>query len=223
MKPSDLCIVIPVFNEAERLATAIRSVRDAGQIIIVDGGSSDDSVKIAHRYPGTVVVSSERGRGRQLAKGATLCTLDAMVFLHGDCHLSPGTLERIALALAGGKHWGATSQSIEATEYRYRVIEKGNAARVRLLGLPYGDQAMFVRTDLYRCVGGFEDVPLMEDVRLAQRLRKHSWPALVKGPVIASARRWRRRGVIRQTILNWSLLLLHRVGVSTEWLATRYR
>ena len=118
---------------------------------------------------------------------------------------------------------GAFSQRIDAGGLAFRLLEWGNARRARWLGLPYGDQAIFVRREAFFAAGGFPDVPLMEDVLLMQRLRRRAWPLLLPGPVHVSARRWQRHGVVRQTIRNWALLAAFASGISPERLARYYR
>lgn len=223
MTPADICVVIPVLNEAASIGIAIESVYGAGQVIVVDGGSRDDTVDVVRRYSSVMLIQSAAGRGHQLAVGAEQCTATIMLFLHGDSHLEPGALESVAAAISGGRDWGAMTQTIAAAGMRYRLLEAGNALRVRWLGKPFGDQAVFVKSELYRQLGGFEPVPLMEDVRLARRLRRRSRPVLVRPGVIISARRWQRRGVVAQTARNWLIQLLHGLGVSPERLAKMYR
>lgn len=223
MTPADICVVIPVLNEAAGIGLAIESVDGAGQVIVVDGGSRDDTVDVVLRHSRVTLIQTAAGRGHQLAVGAERCTASIMLFLHGDCRLERGALESVAAAIAGGRDWGAMTQTIEAAGMRYRLLEAGNAWRVRWQGKPFGDQAVFVKSDLYRQLGGFEPVPLMEDVRLARRLRRESRPVLVRPGVIVSARRWQRRGVVAQTARNWLIQLLHGLGVSPERLAKMYR
>lgn len=223
MTPRDVCVVIPVLNEASGIAAAITSASGAGQIIVVDGGSSDRTLEIAQSFAHVTSLQSQPGRGCQLALGAEHCRQKVILFLHGDCRLCPGALQRVAEAISGGHCWGAMHQQIEAGGIGYRLLELGNAMRVKARGIPFGDQAMFVRVDRLQQVGGVEPIPLMEDLRLAQRLRRHSWPVLIQATVIVEPRRWVKRGVVRQTASNWLIQSLHALGVSPERLARIYR
>ena len=117
---------------------------------------------------------------------------------------------------------GAFCQQIEAVSRLYRLIERGNALRVRLRGLAYGDQAIFMRREVFQGLGGFPDVQLMEDVLLMRQFRQLAWPALLPGPVHVHPRRWQRRGIIRQTVCNWSLLAAQSLGVDPNRLAKFY-
>lgn len=229
--PRDIGVVMPTLNEEASIERAIRSVAEAGEIIVVDGGSHDRTCQIAASLGATVLTSAQAGRGQQLAIGASRCKMPVLLFLHGDCNVGhaddskPSPLQQICEALASrsDRGWGAMRQRIDDPRRIYRLLQWGNGLRVALRGIPFGDQAIFVRRDWYLDAGGFEPVPLMEDVRLSARLRRRCWPLLIDGPVVISSRRWRRRGVIRQTVLNWSLQLAHFVGVSPSRLRDFYR
>lgn len=143
--------------------------------------------------------------------------------LHADTVPCPAMGVQLAEALADpAVGCGAFRQRIDASGLLYRWLEAGNAFRARRLRTPYGDQAIFVRSELLERVGGVPDLPLMEDVELMRRLREHTRPVLLDGPLTVSARRWRRRGVVRQTATNWALVLAYRCGVSPERLASWY-
>ncbi len=239
MTPRDVSVIIPALNEGCSIARAIESVGDAGQVTVVDGGSRDATVEIASRYPLVEVIRSQAGRGIQLHCGANASQGSILLFLHADCVLAPGTLSEIAAAISNpivhriGIHnrrgsatlagWGAIKQRIDSPQFAYRVLEWGNALRVRARHLPFGDQAIFVRASWYHRVGGFEPLPLMEDLRLSAKLRRLGRPLLLQGPVQVDPRRWQRRGILRQTALNVTLQGLHAAGVAPERLATWYR
>jgi len=229
--PRDIGVVIPTWNEAAAIERAIRSVNEAGEVIVVDGGSVDRTCEIAASLGAKIIATKQPGRGLQLACGAAACDLPVLLFLHGDCFLEnvgdskPSPLRQICDGLNShsDRGWGAMRQRIDAPQRIFRWVAWGNALRVKYRGMAFGDQAIFVRRDWYFDAGGFEAVPLMEDVRLSGRLRRRGWPLLIDGPVVISARRWQRRGVIRQTLLNWSLQVAHRMGVSPTRLRDFYR
>jgi rSAM/selenodomain-associated transferase 2 len=222
---SDISVVIPTLNEQATIGDAIASVAGAGEVIVIDGGSDDATCEVAASAGATVVRTALPSRGLQLATGADRCRGAILLFLHADNRLGGGVLPQIADSLSRHpeRGWGAMRQRIEPQTAVYRVVQWGNAWRIRYRGIPFGDQAMFVRRDWYETAGGFENVPLMEDLRLATRLRKRAWPILIDGPVWVNDRRWRRRGVVRQTMLNLSLQLAHGCGVSPGRLAKLYR
>ena len=219
-----LTVIIPALNEAAGIQRAVESAWNAGakQVIVADGGSDDETCALAALARAEVVIS-RRGRAAQQNAGAQRATGDVLLFLHADNWLEGNVGRQIEAALTDARvlH-GALRQRIDAAAWKYRLLERGNAARVRWCGLPYGDQAIFVRSETFRQLGGFPDVPLMEDLILMQRLRRLAWPALLPGPVYVNPRRWQKRGVVRQTLRNWSLVAAHSVGVSPERLARFY-
>lgn len=223
MKPADTSVIIPALNEQAFVGDAIRSAwsAGAGEVVLCDGGSQDDTVAVAGRVGVSKIVRSFAGRGLQMNAGARLATRELLLFLHADSRLSSDCLEQISGA--GSPDWGAFVQRIDSARQIYRLIERGNAARVRWRSMPFGDQATFICSELFARVGGFPEVPLMEDVMLARKLRRSSRPALLPGPVITSPRRWEARGVIRQTARNWTIQLAYWTGSSPERLANWYR
>ncbi len=228
MTPAQVSVIIPAFNEADRIGRAIGSARaaGAGEVIVSDGGSEDETAAVA-AAAGAGVIASPLGRGRQLQLGAQQAGGAVMVFLHADNWLGQDSLAavcRLADNLADrGEFWGGFRQRIESPRAIYRWLESGNAARIRCRGMPFGDQAVFVTRRLYDRVGGFAAVPLMEDVDLARRLRRIRWPRLVDADVHVDPRRWEHRGVVRQTIRNWGIQTAHFLGVGEHRLATWYR
>jgi GT2 family glycosyltransferase len=146
-----------------------------------------------------------------------------LLFLHADCRLEPGGLDQIATALANARCVGGCfRQRIDAGGARFRWLERGNSLRVRLWGLAYGDQGIFVRRDVFDRLGGFPSLALMEDLFFMKRLRREGRLALLAGPLHVSARRWERQGVFRQTTRNWCLTALAQCGMSPNRLAWFY-
>jgi rSAM/selenodomain-associated transferase 2 len=223
---SSVSVIIPAINEAERVGRAVRSAIDnrADEIIVVDGGS-DDSTVAAAREAGATVVAAVTGRGSQQHRGAECSGGAILLFLHADAWLDAGVLPQIrrCAAESGKPIWGALCQRIDAPGIAFRLLERGNAARVRLRGVPFGDQAIFVERTLYEAAGGFADLPLMEDLLLSRRLRRHRWPRLLPGRVHVDPRRWQRQGVLRQTLRNWRLQWQLARGVPVQQIAAAYR
>lgn len=218
-------IVIPVLNEAELIAGAVAAALATAplEVIVADGGSSDDTARLA-LAAGAKVVAAPRGRARQQNAGARASRGDVLLFLHADTRLAAEGVRQIEQALAGAHcDCGAFRQVIEADGLLYRLLERGNAWRASQRGLPYGDQGIFVRRRLFEELGGFPELQLMEDVFLMRRLRSRGCPVLLPGPLYVSARRWQRHGVIGQTALNWMLLSAARLGVHPDRLARFYR
>lgn len=219
-----ISIIIPVLNEAAQIAIAVvRACQtQPHEVIVVDGGSTDETVPLA-RQAGAGVLATQPGRARQQNQGAQQATGDVLLFLHADTWLPPDGLRQIAQALANAAvGCGAFRQRIEAEGFLYRLLERGNAWRVKRRGMPYGDQGIFIRRALFDELGGFPEVRLMEDVLLMKRLRRRAWPVLLPGPLHVSARRWQRHGVVRQTARNRLLLAAARCGVSPDRLVRFY-
>jgi len=220
-----LSVIIPAINEAAHVGRAVRSAREAGacEVIVADGGSSDDTATLAAAARARMIVGPPSRARQQNAAGGE-ATGDVLLFLHADNALPTGAKAQIETALRNAKvlH-GAFRQRIEAPGIGYRLLERGNAARVRWLGLPYGDQAIFIRRGVFEDAGGFPEVPLMEDLILMQRLRRRAWPVLLPGPLLVSPRRWQRHGILRQTLRNWRLTTAYALGRTPEQLAQQYR
>lgn len=225
-----LSVLIPTLNEAERIVECLDSVQRlaAGwpgplEVVVADGGS-DDATRSMAASAGAIVVTCPPGRGNQLRLGANQSTGDVILMLHADTRLAAEASLQLAEALDDPQvGCGAFRQQIDAVGRRFRWLEAGNAFRVRRLGMPYGDQAIFVRRSLLEAVGGVPALPLMEDVALMRRLRKRAWPVLLPGPLLVSARRWEQNGVVRQTGQNWAFVVMYHLGVSPERLASWYR
>ena len=221
-----LSVVIPALNEAELIGRAISSAWQAGaaEVIVVDGGSTDGTFDCAASTR-CKIIRSNPGRAHQQNAGAREATGDVLLFLHADNYLdSTDVASQIDAALSDpDRLHGALAQRIDAPGLGYRLLERGNAARVRWWGLPYGDQAIFVRRDKFWEQGGFPQQPLLEDLLLMRRMRRLAWPLLIDGPVVVSPRRWKRHGIVGQTLRNWSILAGFATGSSPQQLARQYR
>jgi rSAM/selenodomain-associated transferase 2 len=218
-------VIIPAWNEAERIAAAIDRAWTAGanEVIVAEAGS-DDSTRTIAASCRCQLVESPRGRATQQNAGAAAATGNVLLFLHADTWLPPGAIDQIRAVLRDPRVvFGAFEQQIEAPGWRYRLLERGNTLRAKRFRLPYGDQGIFVRRSTFLAAGGFPHVRLMEDVLLMRRLARHGRPAILPGPIRVSARRWETRGVARQTARNWILLTAHALGASPDRLATFYQ
>ena len=221
-----ISVIIPAVNEQASIAGAIASAQEAGadEVLVADGGSHDGTIREAQRM-GAWIVASDRGRARQQNAGAAQARGDILLFLHADTRLTTECLRQIRTLLARdpAPRFGAFRQRIDAAGWKYRLLERGNAWRVRWLGLAYGDQAIFARKSWFTEMGGFPEVPLLEDLMLSRRARRNAPLTLLPGPVITSARRWQRHGVVRQTLRNWSIVAGYFLGLPPSTLAQWYR
>ena len=188
-----------------------------------DGGSTDGTVAIA-RAAGARVVTGAACRGRQLAAGAAAAHGAWLLFLHADARLAPGAGDELRRAMAAPEPAAyAFRLRIDGRRPAYRLVEWGTNARSRWARLPYGDQGLLLPRALYDAAGGFQAVPLMEDVLLVRRLVRLAPVRLLGAPVTVSARRWEQDGPARRTLRNWGLLLALWRGESPHRLAERYR
>jgi rSAM/selenodomain-associated transferase 2 len=219
-----LSIIIPAIDEAERLATTLPSLaglRRAGhEIVVVDGGSRDDTRKLVGPLVDRVLVAG-RGRARQMNAGAAAANGDVLLFLHADSLLPGDTEAAIAHAL-GVSCWGRFDVRLWGREWSFRVIETFMNLRSRLTGIATGDQAIFIEREAFRQVGGYPDIPLMEDVAISRLLKAIAPPACLRQRVVTSARRWRANGILRTIFLMWRLRLAFALGADPGRLARRY-
>jgi rSAM/selenodomain-associated transferase 2 len=213
-----LSVVVPVLDDAANLARLLPDLRarwPAAEVVVVDGGSGDGSAAVARRVPGVRVLDAPAGRARQMNAGARVARGAALLFLHADTRLPDGALEAVARALgdptvAGGRF----DVRFDSPRAILRVVAWFMNARSRLTGIATGDQAIFVRRDAWDALGGFPDIPLMEDVRFSARLRRRGRLACLRLRVETSARKWEREGAVRTIVLMWTLRLLHACGVA---------
>ncbi len=219
-----ISVVIPVLNEQAIIADSIDRAWKSGafEVIIADGGSEDDTVATA-RSGNCQLIISETGRASQMNAGANVASGDVLLFVHADNWLVAGGCDQVRDALKQAScGWGGFRQRIEGRSVLFRWIELGNSLRCQWQSLVYGDQGFFVRRSLFESLGGFPDLPLMEDFELSRRLASQSRPVLLPGPIHVSARRWQATGVIRQTLRNWRISAAYRLGVSADRLAKWY-
>lgn len=216
-----LSVIIPARNEEACIADAVDSALhgEPFEVIVVDGASEDRTASIA-RARGAAVLTSPPGRGIQLHRGAEAATGDQLVFLHADCRLPEGYAGHVREVLSRpGVSAGAFRLRIDAPSRSLRVIERLVSLRSRL-GSPYGDQAIFTGTDVYRRAGGFPPIPAMEDFEFVRRMRKLGRVVIAPASILASGRGWQGRGVIATTALNQVCVLAWLLGVSPARIAT---
>lgn len=226
IQPRDkISVIIPALNEARHIGKAITSaVSESGcEVIVVDGGSHDDTVTVAQSV-GAVVLKSRGGRAHQMNYGANHATGGILLFLHADTTLPPyyDLLVRDAVNQKGIVA-GAFALHINDDGPAMRFIERMANLRSRHLQIPYGDQALFLRKDIFRQTGGFPEMPIMEDFELIRRLRCKGQIATLSSHVTTSGRRWRKLGVFRTWLLNQFIVAAYYAGVSPDQLAWWYR
>ena len=224
---SRISIIIPVLDDAATLesqAPLLRAVQEKGhEVIVVDGGSRDDSRRVAGEIT-SKVIDCERGRALQMNAGADAAEGDLLLFLHADTRLEVGALQPLLAQRErrGDTFWGRFDVRLDGNHWLYRVIETMMNLRSRLTGIATGDQAMFVSRALFDRVEGFPRIPLMEDVALSKRLRKCAAPVCLRQRAVASTRRWARHGILETTLLMWRLRLSYFFGADPARLARIY-
>jgi len=217
---------MPVLNEAQAIAPALRALqplRGRGhEVLVVDGGSADDTLNLARPFVDQVL-RAQRGRASQMNMGVQLARGDVLLFLHADTRLPPEADRLILEGLAESNlMWGRFDVSIEGRHRLLKVVAAMMNLRSRLTGICTGDQGIFVYRDVFLRLGGYPSLPLMEDVALCRALRPISPPLRVRQSVITSGRRWERGGVVRTILLMWWLRLRYFFGASASRLARTY-
>ena len=222
-----LSIIVPTLNEAEQIENTLLALQDlrlyGAEVIVVDGGSADDTVALAVPLADKVV-RSPRGRAKQMNAGAAVADSEVLLFLHADT-LLPDRADRLILVglAAGNRVWGRFDVRITGKPVMLKVIARLMNWRSRLTGIATGDQAMFMHRDAFATVGGFPEQPLMEDIELSCRLKRLSPPLCLRAHVVTSGRRWGRRGLWNTVLLMWGLRLGYFMGIRAETLAQFYR
>jgi rSAM/selenodomain-associated transferase 2 len=220
-----ISIIIPVLNEAKQLPKLldIQNAASGVEIIVVDGGSQDETVEIA-LAKGVKLVQSEAGRAIQMNTGAEIATGDILLFLHADTQL-PDQFDLMIRETVSNPTTiaGAFELKIDADLPGLRWIERGVNWRSRFLQMPYGDQAIFLRRDVFKKLGGFPELPIMEDFEWVRTLRQHGTISIVPASVITSGRRWQKLGVLRTALINQLVILAYFLGVSPYRIRQWYR
>jgi rSAM/selenodomain-associated transferase 2 len=223
---SGLSIIVPVLNEAKVIAdalVALAPLRQRGaELIVVDGGSDDGTVDLAGPHADQVMLAP-RGRAAQMNAGAEAARGEVLLFLHADTQL-PHDADRLVLeGLARSYHaWGRFDLAIAGRSPSLPLVAAAINLRSRLTGIATGDQAIFVSRREFNHIGGFPDIPLMEDVALSRALKRVSQPLCLHAKVTTSGRRWENHGILRTIVLMWRLRLAFFLGAEPAALARRY-
>ena len=208
-----LSVIIPVYCDAEALARTLADL--SGADLIVSAAAGDDSLSTLRlARPDIVWVDAPRGRARQMNAGAAVARGEWLLFLHADTRLPSGWAGAVDAASRDPRvNAGCFRFALDSPSTMARVIELGVRARVALFGLPYGDQAIFVRREAFEALHGYADLPIMEDVDLVRRLGRRGRLFRSAQPAITSARRWERDGWIARSARHLALILLYACGV----------
>lgn len=214
-----------MLNEEKDLRRCLSalSLTDGEELIVVDGGSTDATVSIAREFTDMVLTSS-RGRAEQMNAGAHAATGDALLFLHADCVLPEGAFDVIHKTLSAREvSAGGFRLAIEHPGLAFRIIERGANLRSAITRLVYGDQGLFLRKETFERLGGFKEMPLMEDIEISQRLKRLGRIAFVNPPIRTLPRRWLKEGPLYTTLRDWAIAIAYTIfKVRPEKLAKHY-
>ena len=205
-----ISIIIPVLNEAKIIQKTLLNVENQAEveIIVLDGGSRDNTVELAQQMGVKVFTSPSVGRANQMNFGANLAQGEILLFLHADTLLPKDYPTIVRQTLAQPQTIaGAFSLKIDGKEKGLRLIEMLVNLRSHFFSLPYGDQAIFLKTSVFQQIGGFPNLPIMEDFELILRLRKQGKIKIASAPVITSARRWQKLGMFKTTLINQLIII----------------
>lgn len=220
-----IAIVIPVLNEALLICPALEALqgyRQAGaKLIVVDGGSNDQTINYAKPLVDEVL-SSTSGRAHQMNHGAATVLPDWIVFLHIDTKLPVNAEETLLQIENASSDWGFFPVRLSSSAFTFRVIERFMNARSRFTKVATGDQALFFRSDFFKRIGQFAEMPLMEDVEICKRIHRAYNPTVLSQVVTTSSRRWEQHGIVRTVLLMWKLRFAFWLGVNSRKIARSY-
>jgi rSAM/selenodomain-associated transferase 2 len=222
-------IIVPVFHEGERINHLIEYLNclesdKIFEIIIVDGCQGKDTLS-AIQSKEVIKILSEQGRAKQMNAGASIAKGKILIFLHADTELPIQALKRINSIIEQKEYvGGAFDLGIKSDKFIFKVIGTLSSFRSRLNRIPFGDQAIFIRREYFNQIGGYQEIPLMEEVELMRRIKKSGNKILIfYDRVMTSPRRWEKKGVIYCTLRNWTLQALYFLGIPPDKLARFYK
>jgi len=218
-------VLIPTLNEVANIGPCVEHLAGQGadEVIVSDAHSPDGTAEWAERA-GAVVVRSPKGRGVQQNQAASVASGQVFLFLHADCRLEPGAIDCLRRFVARSPRvpGGCFRMQVDAPDWLFRPIDASAHLRAGVFGYPYGDQGVFVTRWAFDQVGGFPELPLMDDLLLSGRLRRLGRLALLPKRIFVSPRRWRRYGIIGQSVRNWALTVAVAGGIGPQTLARYY-
>jgi rSAM/selenodomain-associated transferase 2 len=220
-------VVIPTYNESRKIETALTNlykiISPDDEVIVVDGFSEDNTREIVSNFPDAKLLTSKKGRAKQMNLGAAEAKSQYVLFLHADTLISAECMTIMKNEISSnGIGWGWFLIKLDSSRFIFRVLEIGANMRTRFTGTPLGDHGIFIRKDLFGEVGGFPEIPIMEDIELVRKIKSISKGVEIKSPVTTSVRRFEKSGVIKTFLTMWILRILYYLGTPPETLARYY-
>jgi rSAM/selenodomain-associated transferase 2 len=220
-----ISIIIPILNEEKNISIALENIERLDgekEVIVVDGGSIDNTVDIAKKK-GVMLLSSQKGRGCQMNKGAEAANGDMLLFLHADTKLPDNAILEINKVMKAPESIGGRFDvGFDDDRFVFKLIAFLMNWRSRLTGIFTGDQAVFIRKNIFKDIGGYLEIPLMEDIALSKKMKKRGKTACINDCIITSARKWKEEGIIKTILLMWFLRLLYFFKISPIFLSRIY-
>jgi len=223
-----ISIVIPTYNESAIIGNTLTKLSEIttsqDEIIVVDGSSEDNTREIAREFPNVILIVSQTGRASQMNAGAKIAKGKYLLFLHADVLIDEMCLSMLKNRICGNQiKWGWFAFTLNSPKFIYRLIEMGANLRNRLTGIPLGDHGIFVKRDMFYIIGGFPEIPIMEDLEFVRKMNIVTNGIEIKSPVKISVRRFEHSGIIRTLSIMWVLKILYYFGVPPERLAKYYK
>ncbi len=224
----ELSVIVPVLHEGAQIQGLIAHLQaqaEPHELIVVDGDAERSTLQhLPPDCPHLRGITAPPGRGTQMNAGVKVAQGHLLLFLHADAQLPPDGLSQVVRMLNAGAAAGAFNLDIGSPRWQLQLIARVASVRSRLTRIPYGDQAIFMRREVFAAVGGYPDSPIMEDVALMQRLKRRGYAIqILRDRVQVSPRRWEKEGIWRCTLRNWGLITLYHLGVSPQQLAAWYK
>ena len=216
-------IIIPVYNEASQLDKNLKKLFDGLEIsevevILSDGGSTDNSLLIANKYP-CKILSGDTGRARQMNAAYRQARGNFLLFLHADSILPDDWIKQIEIA----KDWGFFPVKLSGRHWLLRVVESAINLRSRVSKVATGDQGLYFKKSFFRFLNGYPDIPIMEDIAISKLAREISNPSIGRNPIVTSSRRWEKKGIVKTIIIMWILRFAYWLGINPNRLHRIYR
>ena len=221
-----ISIIIPTLNESESIEKTLNSLhttlKEGNELIIVDGGSNDDTISKCKNYTDKIYTAT-KGRAIQMNAGVDKATNDILLFLHADTLMPQNfSTENLAALDTKTNEWGFFKVKFTSRHLLLRLVSRLMNIRSCLTRIATGDQAIFIKKELFEKIGGYKEIPLMEDIELSLSVKKHSKPYCVKTFVTTSSRKWESNGIIKTILLMWKIRFLYFFGVSPQKLVNIY-